>query len=92
MFAVSDNIFARNSSSRRSISASISRNVARGCCSRHSNILAFISRLIPSHALLTFFVSIRLPPAVAPYLTPSREILTHTPEERWQIAYNSPLI
>jgi hypothetical protein len=28
--------------------------------------------------LLTFFVSIWLPPAVAPYLTPSREILTHT--------------
>ena len=76
--AVSDNTFARYSSIRRSTSASISRNVARGCASRHAAIPAFISSLIPRHFSLAFLVSIRLPPSFTHYLTPFPEILTHT--------------
>jgi hypothetical protein len=69
--AVSDSTFARYSSIRRSTSASISRNVARGCCSRHAAIPAFSSSLNPCHFSLIFFESIRPPPSYTPYLTPS---------------------
>ena len=69
--AVSDSTFARYSSIRRSTSASISRNVARGCASRHAAIPAFNSSLFSSHFCLAFWVSIFPSPFCSPYLTPS---------------------
>src|SRR4030067_3236983 len=68
LIAASVIIRARNSDKRLSTSSSISRNVALGCCSRHSAIPLMFSSLFPFH-LFRISSPFILPPLTPFYLT-----------------------